>query len=176
MLRFVIASSAPNGSSSSSTSGCGASARAMATRWRIPPESSLRAAGRRIAESSMMPSSSSTRARGVRHGASRRLEAEGDVVGDGLPRVQRVGLEHHPPVGAGPDDRLAVDGDRPVGRPVEPADDVQQRRLAAARGADQTDELAVVDVEVDVVDGADGLAPAPGEVLHEPADRQARWR
>ena len=37
--RRVIASSAPNGSSSSSTRGSRASARASATRWRSPPES-----------------------------------------------------------------------------------------------------------------------------------------
>ena len=41
IARRVCASSAPNGSSRSRMSGSGASARAIATRWRIPPESSL---------------------------------------------------------------------------------------------------------------------------------------
>ena len=37
MMRRFCASSAPNGSSMSSTSGSMASARAMAARWRMPP-------------------------------------------------------------------------------------------------------------------------------------------
>ena len=38
--------------------------------------------------------------------------------------------------------------DRPLGGPVEPADDVQQRGLAAAAGPHQTDEFAWHDGEV----------------------------
>ena len=48
----------------------------------------------------------------------------------------------------------------PRGRVLEPGDQPQQRGLAAARRADEDDELAVVDGEVDVgddVDLAEGL-------------------
>jgi hypothetical protein len=60
MWRLVRASSAPKGSSSSRTSGSGARARAIATRWRMPPDSSRgRASANSVSD--MIPSSSSTR-------------------------------------------------------------------------------------------------------------------
>ena len=37
----------------------------------------------------------------------------------------------------------------PAGRHVEPAEDVEQRRLAAARRPEQHDELAAVEIQVD---------------------------
>ena len=46
---------------------------------------------------------------------------------------------------------------------LEPGDDAQQRRLAAAGRADEDDELAVGDIEVDAledVDLAEGLLDA----------------
>ena len=46
---------------------------------------------------------------------------------------------------------------RPDGRLLEAADHPQRRRLAAARRAEQAEELAVLDLEIDVVDG-DGVA------------------
>ena len=52
--------------------------------------------------------------------------------------------------------RPSID-DRAAGGVLEPGDQPQQRGLAAARGADEDDELAVLDVEVDVRD--DGVAP-----------------
>src|SRR4051794_24646977 len=52
---------------------------------------------------------------------------------------------------------LAVDGDRALGRPVEPADHVEQRRLAAARRAHQADELARQHGEVGGDEGLDHL-------------------
>ena len=69
MTRLVWASRAPKGSSSRRMSGAGARARAMATRWRMPPESWW---GRVSAKAvrPVTPSSSSIRAarspRGVR--------------------------------------------------------------------------------------------------------------
>ncbi len=41
---------------------------------------------------------------------------------------------------------------RPCVDPLEPREAAQQRRLAAARWAEQHHELAVVDLEVDAVD------------------------
>ena len=44
---------------------------------------------------------------------------------------------------------------------AETADDVEQRRLAAARRAEDADELALADVEVDVVRDRDLVAVRP---------------
>jgi hypothetical protein len=75
-------------------------------------------------------------------------------------REDRVGLEdhgdaallglevvHHPP----------VDLERAGGDVLEPRDHPQERRLPAARRADEDDELAVGDVDVDALD--DSTAP-----------------
>ena len=50
---------------------------------------------------------------------------------------------------------LAVDGDLAAADLLQPGEHAQQRRLAAARRADQHDELAVGDVEADAVDDLD---------------------
>ena len=49
-------------------------------------------------------------------------------------------------------DPLAVDEEIARGDVLEPGDQAQQRRLSAAGRADEDDELAVVDVEVDALD------------------------
>ena len=70
-------------------------------------------------------------------------------------RVERVGLEHH---GDAALDRrqvvdpLAADDDVAAGDILEPGDHAQQGRLAAARRADEDDELAFRDLEVDALD------------------------
>ncbi len=46
--------------------------------------------------------------------------------------------------------------ERAVGDVLEPGDQAQQGRLAAARRADEDDELARLDVEVDALDDVDG--------------------
>ena len=56
---------------------------------------------------------------------------------------------------------LAVDQDVAGGQVLEPGDQAQQRRLAAAGRADEDDELAVADVEIGAGnddDIAEGLA------------------
>ena len=61
-------------------------------------------------------------------------------------RVERVGLEHHGEPALGGRHlvhALAVDQDVAVGDLLEPGDHPEQRRLAAAGGADEDDELAV---------------------------------
>ena len=55
----------------------------------------------------------------------------------------------------------AADADPPRGLRLQPGDDPQERGLAAARGAEQHDELAVGDVEVHALEHvglAEGLA------------------
>ena len=48
-------------------------------------------------------------------------------------------------------DDAAVDGDLAAGHRLEPGDHPQDRALAAAGRADEHDELAVADLEVDAV-------------------------
>ena len=93
--RRTLASSAPNGSSSSSTFGSTASARASATRWRWPPEI---CAGKRSPRPSSLTSRSRSRDARRRSPPScactlRDLHAEGDVLGDRHMREERVVLE-----------------------------------------------------------------------------------
>ena len=52
-------------------------------------------------------------------------------------------------------DDAAIDLERAGGDGLEPRDAAQQGRLAAARGADEDDELARLDVEVDVLEDLD---------------------
>ena len=58
-------------------------------------------------------------------------------------------------------DVLAGHHDPPLGGRVEGADEVEQRRLAAARGPQHHDELAPVDRQVDVLEGADRRVAHP---------------
>ena len=70
-------------------------------------------------------------------------------------RVERIGLEHHCNAALGRveiGDVLAADEDLAGGRLLETRDGAQQRGLAAAGRPDEDDELAVLDVEVDIVD------------------------
>jgi hypothetical protein len=55
----------------------------------------------------------------------------------------------------------------------EAGHDVQQRGLAAARGAQEADELAGTDLEVDVVE-RERPRPAVREVLGHPTDVQSK--
>ncbi len=78
----------------------------------------------------------------------RHLEREGDVVAHAHMRIERVGLEHHREAALrGPDVGrvLAVDQDLAGGDVLEAGDQAQQRGLAAAGGADEDDEFAVLD-------------------------------
>ncbi len=92
----------------------------------------------------------------------RKPQRKGDVLAHGQVRVERVVLEDHREVAvlrAGLVDALAADG-QIAGADVLQADDhPQQRGLPAAGRPDEDDELAVGDVQVDVVhrDGAVGI-------------------
>src|SRR5579885_718667 len=103
---------------------------------------------------------------------ARHLQPEADVAAHAHMGIERVGLEDHgePALGRrhvahiGP-----VDLDPAAARILEPGDEPQQGGLAAARGADEDDEGAVLDLEVEGADdGAlpEGLAHAP---QHDPA-------
>ena len=79
-----------------------------------------------------------------------------DVARDGHVGEQGIALEHHADVslfeGHVVDD-AAADRDFPGCRALVPADHPQGGGLAAAAGADEKQELTVVDVESDVIDG-----------------------
>ena len=101
------------------------------------------------------------------------LHAEGHVVVDGHMRIERIGLEHHGDAALRRRhvvDHLAGDLEFAGGDLLEPGDGPQQRRLSAARRADEDDELARFDVEVDAVQNvqiAVGLLDLPeGEIGH----------
>ena len=83
-------------------------------------------------------------------------QAEREVLLHGHVRVERVVLEDHRDVALlrrqVVDDFLA-DPDLAVGDLLEPREHAQRRRLAAARRADDDHELAVLDHEVELVDG-----------------------
>ena len=83
-------------------------------------------------------------------------QAIGHVVVDAHMRIERVVLEHHGDVALGRLDLVddaPADIDLAAGDGLEPRHHPQQRRLAAAGGADQHAELAVADLEVDALDG-----------------------
>ena len=140
----------PVGSSARSRRAPVASARAIATRCISPPESSYGCARSRRAR----PTRSSRR-RGPRRAASvaaveppRQL----DVLAHGQVRQQVEELEDHPDVAPPIEDELALrerstigaaaDADVARRRPVDAADQVEERRLSAPRLSDEREELA----------------------------------
>src|SRR5262249_7447606 len=82
-------------------------------------------------------------------------ETERDVVLDRQPRKQRRLLEHHAAIRPRSLDGLAIDENPPGGRRFEAGDEVQERGLAAAAGADQRDDLLLLDGESDVEERRD---------------------
>ena len=85
-----------------------------------------------------------------------RLQPEGDVLVDREVREEGVVLEdrvHVPLVRRQPGDVLALELDQARRRLLEPADHPQGRGLATAGRAEEAEELAVPDLEVDVIDG-----------------------
>ena len=83
----------------------------------------------------------------------RDAQAEAEVPLHRHLRIERIGLEHHADaavLGLFPGDVLAADEDLPVGDVEQAGDAVEQRGLAAARGPEQHDELALRDVEIEV--------------------------
>jgi hypothetical protein len=81
-------------------------------------------------------------------------QAEGDVLEHRHVLEERVVLEHeaHPALlHGGPRGVLLAEEHRAFGRRFEAGEDAKQRRLAGAGGAEQRQELAGADVEVDAV-------------------------
>ena len=86
------------------------------------------------------------------------LRDHADVVGDGEVREETALLDDVADLAAQEvavdvGDVLAVEQDAARGRLDEPVDHLERRRLAAARGADEHDDLALLDVEGQVLHG-----------------------
>ena len=112
-------------------------------------------------------SSSATRAR---RAARPDLEAVADVLRDVEVGEQGVVLEHDPVVALGGGQAADVPALHPHGSGVlglQAGDDPQQGGLAAARGPQQAEELALGHPQVDVGEGGEG-----SETLDDTLDRQ----
>ena len=95
-------------------------------------------------------------------------ETEPEVLAHAHVRIQRVVLEDHRDVAVGRrqlGDLAIADRDRPVRDLLEAGDHAKQRRLAAAGRPDEHHELAVLDRQVDVVDGDDAAGERLRDVL-----------
>src|SRR5207247_3547014 len=97
-----------------------------------------------------------------------RLQAEGNVVADAHPGEDALFLEHHRVQWAlsAPAACVARDLDSPAGPPLEAGQNAQERRLAAARRADDAEELAALDLQVESRQGIDP-PPADEEMLFQ---------
>ena len=152
----VISSRAPKGSSINRIFGSLASARAIATRWRMPPESSCGYADSLPFRPDQLEQLARRRL-GAAGAAHRHLQRQLDVGQRRAPGQERRILEHEADVaaqarglGRGAEDAdLAVVGRDQVG------DDAQEGRLAAARRAEQRQELARGDVEAQALQRGD---------------------
>jgi hypothetical protein len=82
------------------------------------------------------------------------LEAEGEVGPHAHVRVERVVLEHHGDVairGSDVVDHAVADGDPAAGDLLQAGHHPQRGGLATARRADQDHELAVADLEIELL-------------------------
>jgi hypothetical protein len=88
--------------------------------------------------------------------APRGQQREGQVLPDGEIRVQRAVLEDHghvPVAGLRGRGQLPVQGQLARGDLLQPGDQPQQRGLAAAGRAQEDEQLAVGNLQADLVDG-----------------------
>ena len=76
-----------------------------------------------------------------------RFQPEHDVPADGQPGEERVLLKDHPAFRTGSDDRFAVQQNFPGSRRLESGQNADQRRLSAAGGTDDREELPLMDLK-----------------------------
>ena len=165
-------SSAPSGSSSSTRRGSKTSARATATRCCWPPESccvrrSARPSSRTIA-SARATFCGDLGARQAAH-----LQRKADILGHAHVGKQRVVLEHHADAALldrHGGDVLAGHEDAAAARLLEARQHGERGRLARARGAEQGQEFAGLDLEVEGAHGVDLAVVALADV-DEPDQR-----
>jgi hypothetical protein len=93
-------------------------------------------------------------------------DREADIFPYRHPRHERKVLEHDHAVQTGTGDFPTFEDDAAGARAFQPGDDIEQRRLAAARVADHGDEFALFDPEVHVLEDAKiGGTVRAGEVF-----------
>ena len=98
----------------------------------------------------------------------RQLQGVADVPAHGQVRVQRIALEHHgdvPVLRRGVGHVAPADRDLTLGHLLETRHHAQEGGLAAAGGAHEHEQLAVGDVEVDVVHGHVAVRVALGHAV-----------
>src|SRR5574337_1279880 len=93
----------------------------------------------------------------LRLGHAALAQAEADVLLDGEPGKQRVALEHHATVGSRPRNRLPAQQHPARGWMVQPGNDAQHGRFAAAKGPENGHEVVLLHVEIDGQQGLRGL-------------------
>ena len=129
----------------------------------VPPDSSD---GRESADCGSRPTRSisvATRAAAALGRPAGEVERVGDVVGGRAPRQQARLLEDQADARVGPVDRRVVELGRAAAGCEQAGDDAQERRLAAAVRADQGDDAAARDGEVDAVEDREAPAGAGRE-------------
>ncbi len=162
----TFASSAPNGSSSSSTFGSGASARTSAMRCFCPPDRFAGYCGRLLFE----PHQAEQLLHAVAHLRFRPLahaQAERHVLEHGHVPEQRVVLENEADVavaGGVPGDVVVLEQHGAAVRHFQPGDDAEQGGLAGPGRAEQRDQLAGRAVDAHVVERRECAEPL-GHVL-----------
>jgi len=121
------------------------------------PDALLHAARKRVDLRLLMLREADERERATRDLAAlvalhaAKAQAERDVVDDIEPRHQRMFLEHDAALGAGPDDRRAVERCVAFGRLQKAGEAIEQRGLAAARCTERHHELAAADLQIDAL-------------------------
>ena len=151
-----FASRFESGSSSRKACGSRTIARPIATRWRWPPESCARLALEQLGEAEQPGGIGDARARSR---PCRCASPSGRSRGSGAPSCAgRARSSGRPSRCRGPSARASVTSRPPIEicpsvTSLEPGDHPQQRRLPAARRPDEDEELAVLDLERDAVDG-----------------------
>ena len=151
-------SSAPDGSSASSSCRSPTTARAIATRCRSPPDSWSGKCGARSARPSSSSAGQAAAVRALRAGHAVQLQRQRDVLRRGQPGEQVVVLEHvadraaaQPGLGVARHarQRVAADEHLAAGRVLQAAGDGQQRALARPARAHHRHHRARLDDEVD---------------------------
>jgi hypothetical protein len=139
----------------------------MATRWRgVAPLEAVEADHRDEPARARVPLAPSD---------AGELERECDVVDHRAPGKRRLFLEHHAECRVRAGNGFATDANAPLELGRQAADDVEERRLSAARRPDDRDELALLDGERHAVDSEQGVVTAT-ETLDDVGDREERHR
>src|SRR5690606_20822872 len=94
------------------------------------------------------------------------FEAKGDIRLHGHMRKERIGLEHHvgeAAIGRDAGKVLTIEKDASLGRLLEASNHTHQCGLATARRSEKSEELLLVDMERQIIDGGK-IAEALGDV------------